>query len=392
MPLCRARSFCAEIANVVNYWVVPTRANIHLIVGEDDFLVEAAARKILEAAVEPSLRATAIETVNGAAENQEAQLASLASCRASLDTPPFLDPVKATWWRGVSFLPSGKKGVPSESVKKALEKFAASLAEHPLPENQTFILSAPALLKTSIFAKTLRTCAQVVEFAGGGRNRDRVEAALSRLDDLAAAEKLTFEPGVDQAFVSRAGTDTRTLVSELAKMSTYLGDERRTVTAADVAAITSVGGDEPELWDVTDALAARSPARVLRTLARFDGDSGAAIMLSTVTEKFFRELLVYRDALDNGWLTAYGAWAKNLPADVAADLDATGLGPGTATKPWAVKNGARNAKSFSLNELRVARYRMLNVRERLVSTDSGKGLELVAQELLRIAARPAARR
>lgn len=366
---------------------VPKSANIHLIVGEDDYLVEAAARKILGAAVEPSLRATAVETIDGDAGNQEEQLAALGACQASVQTPPFLDPVKLTWWRNVTFLPgAARTGSPAADVKQALEAFAADLAAHPLPSNQVLIVSAPKLLKTSVFAKTFRTFAQVVEFASGGKSRDRVDAALSRLPDLAAEEKLTFAPGADQAFISKVGTDTRIIVSELAKMRTYLGDERSEVTAADVAEVSSVGGEEPELWDVTDALAQRSPVRLLKTLARFDGEPGFGILLSTVTEKFFRELIVYRDALDNGWLTPYGSWAKNVPPDVLADLDAAGIGPNAARSPWAVKNDARNAKAFTLMELRTARFRMLQARERLVSSSADDAF--VAQELLRIVARP----
>ena len=158
------------------------------------------------------------------------------------------------------------------------------------------------------------------------------------------------------------------------------------MTAADVAEVSSVGGEEPELWDVTDALAQRSPVRLLKTLARFEGEPGFGILLSTVTEKFFRELIVYRDALDNGWLTPYGSWAKNVPPDVLADLDAAGIGPNAARSPWAVKNGARNAKAFTLMELRTARFRMLQARERLVSSAADDAF--VTQELLRIVARP----
>jgi len=366
---------------------VPTSANTYLIVGEDDYLVEAAARKVLEAAVDPSLRATAVETIDGNASNMEEQLASLQNCMASVQTPPFLDPIKLTWWRNVTFLPGGaRNGSPAESVKTALEKFASNLAAAPLPSNQVFIITAPKLLKTSIFAKTFKAFAQVIEFAGGGKSKDKLESALSRLPDLAAEEKLTFASGAEQAFISKVGTDTRIIVSELAKMRTYLGNERNEITAADVAEVSSVGGEEPELWDVTDALAQRNPAKLLKTLARFDGENGFGVMLSTITEKFFRELVVYRDALDNGWLTPYGGWAKNIPPEVIEDLDAAGIGPNASRSPWAVKNGARNAKAFTLNELRAARFRMLKVRERLVSSAADDSL--VGQELLRIIARP----
>ena len=364
---------------------VPACANIHLIVGEDDYLVEAAARKILEAAVPSSIRETAVETVDGDASNAETQLESLRACVASVMTPPWFDPVKLTWWRGVSFFPGGANA-PSEAVKTALEKFVSDLAATPLPENQVLIVTAPKLLRTSIAAKRLAACAQCQEFADGGKARDRMDAARIRLPGLAAAEKLTFAPGADEAFLSKVGTDTRIVVSELAKMRTYLGDERSEVTAADVALVSSVGGEEPELWDVTDAIAQRNPAKLIATLSRFDGEKGFGIMLSTIVEKFFRELVVYRDALDRGWLTPYGGWARNLPPDVQEDLDAAGIGPGVSKGTWAVRRGAKNAQAFTLLELRTARYRVLQVREKLVSSAADD--DLLRQELLRIIARP----
>lgn len=361
--------------------------NIHIFIGEDDYLASSAATKIVEAAVEPSLRATAVEMIDGAADNADAQLESIRECIASIQTPPFLDPVKLTWWRGVTFLPGGGRGEGkgvSEQVKTALVHFVEDLSATPLPPNQTLVVTAPKLLKTSIFAKTLMKCgAQLVEFAAGGRGRDRLESALARLGDLANAEGLKFDSGADAAFISKVGADTRRIVSELAKMRTYLGDERNNVTTADVAEISSPGGDEPELWEITDAIAQRSPAKLLATLSRFDnGKSGFDIMLATVTEKFFRELYIYREALDNGWIAPYGGWAKNIPPEVVKELDDAGVGPNVSRGDWAVKRGVRSAKAFDLGELRLARFRILQVREKLVSS-GGSTQSLVAQELLR---------
>ena len=359
--------------------------------GEDDFLAEATARKVVEAAVPAELRASAIETVDGDASNEEAQLASLAACRASIQTPPFLDPVKLTWWRGVTFLPGGgHNGKTTEAVGNALKKFAEELAAHPLPENQVLVITATKLLKTSIFAKTFKAFAQVVEFGGGGKNRDRQESALARLPDLAAEEKLSFAPGADAAFIAKVGTDTRVIVSELAKMRTYLGAERDIVTKDDIAAVASVGGEEPELWEITDAISQRNPAKFVATLSNFEGKNGFGMLLATVAEKFFRELIVYRDALDNGWLTPYGTWARDLPPQAADDLNAAGIGPAVAKSPWFTKRGASNARQFTMRELRLARYQMLQVRERLVSSSSSDD-SIVASELLRIIARPPAR-
>lgn len=361
--------------------------HIHLIVGEDDYLTEAAARKIIAAAVPADLRANAVETIDGNAGNEDAQLASLAACRASVQTPPFLDPVKLTWWRGVTFFPGGgRNGKTTAAVSEAVKAFVEDLAAHPLPENQTLVITAAKLLKTSLVAKAFKTCAQVVEFASETKNAHRHETALARLPELAAEEHLSFAPGADAAFIAKVGFDTRVIVSELAKMRTYLGTERDTVTRDDIALVSSPGGEEPELWEITDAIAQRNPAKFMAVLSSFEGESGFGILLATVAEKFFRELIVYRDALDNGWLTPYGTWSKDLPPDVRANLDTLGIGPGGAKSPWMVKRAISNARAFSLRELRVARFRLLHVREQLVTSSADE--QTVITELLRILPKP----
>lgn len=364
------------------------KPNIHVLVGEDSYLVEATARRIIDAAVPAELRSTAVETVSGAADNMETQLASLRECVASVQTPPFLDPVKLTWWRGVTFLPGGGTGGRlAEDVKAALEKFSEDIVSNPLPDNQVLVITATKLLMTSIFAKRLKTVAHVVEFGGGGKGKDRMQDAMLRLPDLADDEKLTFAPGADQAFLAKVGADTRTIVSELQKMRDYLGTERNEVTEADVAEVTCVGGDEPELWAIHDAVTQRSPAALLKAVAPFEKD-GAGILIATVMEKYFREALVCRDALDHGWLDKWGRWSDKTPPAARAALDATGFGPTTAKSPWAIKNAVKRALPFTLTELRVARYRMLTAREKLVSSDADSSL--VVSELLRSISKPQA--
>ena len=111
--------------------------NIHVIIGEDDYLVGETAKKIVGDGV-------GLEVIDSAnSTNAELQLADLVKVDESFSTPPFLDPRKVTWWKNVHFLPGGKS---SEDVKAAHEKFAAKLAVAKLPENQHFILTGPHLL------------------------------------------------------------------------------------------------------------------------------------------------------------------------------------------------------------------------------------------------------
>ena len=128
-------------------------AQVHVIIGEDEYLVSEAAKRIVGDGI-------GLETVDSAnSSNADLQLRDLREAEASLLTPPFLDPKKTTWWRNVGFLPQSGKGAPSEDVKEALEKFAVKLAAAKLPENQHFILSGPRLMQNSIFAKTLKGAA-----------------------------------------------------------------------------------------------------------------------------------------------------------------------------------------------------------------------------------------
>ena len=362
--------------------VAKTASNIHLIVGEDDYLVETTARKIRDAAVPVELRNSAVEVIAGEADAQDDQMAALRACEASVQTPPFLDPVKLTWWRNVTFLPGGgKNGRLSDRVKEALEHFAKDLVANPLPPNQHLVITAPKLLQTSIFAKTMKTVGEVVVFATEKNSGRRADAARALLPDLAKEEGLTFAPGAAEAFIAKVGSDTRTILSELAKMRAYLGKDSNVVTREAVAEIASAGGEAPELWLLTDAVGRRDVVHTVSLLKALLAQKSAGILLSTALEKFFRELCVYRDAIDRGWITLHG-WQRNLPPAVVAQLDATGIGPNAEARSWAMRGRVSAARNFTARELRVARHRMMKVRERLVSSTAEDAL--VGTELLRI--------
>lgn len=325
---------------------------ILLIVGNDDYSAEIEVKRLIDRFVPADYRSSAVEIISGTASNADSQLASIRECAASLQTPPFLDPVKLTLWKDVNFLPGGGRGGKiSDNVKDALEKFADNLVDNPLPGNQKFVVTASKLLKTSVFAKKIKAVAEIKDCSIPEKSRDRAAAAMARLPELAGKENLTFSPGADRAFLAKTGPDTRTIASELAKMRTYLGEDNHTVTESDVAAITSVSGDEIEIWELTDALSSRNPARIISTLRNFQGDSGWAIMLSTVIERWFRDLII----------------AKS----------------GGGGDDWKSRKNSSAASAFTLTELRLARYRMLSLREKLVSSQPAD--EYVEMEILRAA-------
>ena len=329
-------------------------SQVHVIIGEDEYLVSEAAKRIVGDGV-------GLETVDSAnSTTEELRLKDLREAEASLMTPPFLDPKKVTWWRNVGFLPQSGKGAPSEAVKEALEKFAQKLAAAQLPENQHFILSGPRLLQTSTFAKTLKASVEMIVFAAG-KPWEQAKAAVVRVIDLAKEMGLKFESGAAELFVARVGPDSRSLASELAKMRDYLGDESRTIAADDIAEVTSQGvGVEPEIWSITDALGERNLAKALDSVRRFERENNFAVIVTTAVEKFFRQLVELKDA------------------------EAT-----EGMNPYAVRKNQGFLRNWTLNELRVARFRFLELRERAVSSQSADAL--VVARLAQVCRRRSAR-
>ena len=322
-------------------------ANVHVIIGEDDFLVGETAKKVIGDGVGLEV----IDSMNSS--NADLQLKDIREADASFSTPPFLDPKKVTWWKNVHFLPGGGKKGASEEVKEALEKFAAKLAASPLPENQHFILSGPHLLKTSVFAKTLATAAEMVVFAAE-KPWEAAKNAAVRVIDLAKEMGLSFAPGVAEKFVSVVGTDTRSLMSELGKMRDYLGNEKPTIDAAAVAEITSQGfGVEPVVWDVTDAIGKRDLNAALEAMRKFELENGFAVFMTGIIEKFFRQLIDVKNGKTEGM------------------------------NPYALRKNEGFLRNWSLAELRAARARFLMLREKVVSgTTSGD--VLVVSTLVRV--------
>ncbi len=315
---------------------------MHVIIGEDDYLVSEAAKRIVGDGV-------GLETVDSAnSSNADLQLRDLREAEASLMTPPFLDPKKVTWWRNVGFLPQSGRGGPSEDVKASLEKFAANLAASNLPDNQHFILSGPRLLATSIFAKTLKSSCEMIVFSSG-KGAEQTRNAVVRAVDFAGEMGLKFASGAAEAFVARVGSDSRSIMSELGKMRDYLGSERDTIREADIAEITSQGaGVEPAVWSITDALGERSVAKVMDAVSRFEKENGFAVLVTTVVEKFFRQLAELKDAQ-----------AKGRLADATSGMN-----------PWAARKAEGHLRNWSLMELRVARFRFQQLREQVVSSQS----------------------
>lgn len=326
-------------------------ANVFVIIGDDDYLVDCAAKKIYGKGIGLEV----IDSVCSA--NAEAQLADIGRADSSFMEPPFLDPEKTTWWKNVHFLPSGGKKSSSEEVKESLERFAQKLASGNLPSNQRFILSCPNLLLTSVVAKTLKKGAEIIEvgFRGNRNARSFANSNVVKVIDFASGIGLKFEQGAAEAFVGVVGPNSRSQIGELEKLKTYLCGKSDTVSLKDIHAVCSPGaGIEPVVWNVTDALAERDAAKAISAMKKFEGENGFGVMMSNAIEKCFRQLALVKDAVSRG-----------AESELSGQLS-----------PWQIDKLSSQASKWSLLELRCARHRMMKLREGFVS-----GVENAAERL-----------
>ncbi len=337
---------------------------IRIIIGTDDLLVADEAAKTIGDGV-------GLETIDSnTSTNEEYQLRDIAAVRESILTPPFFDPCKVTWWKNANFLPGGggkgktedgEKVRTSEAVKEALLKFAEILSKWQPGDNQSLVITAPRLLMTSVFAKTLKGVAEFKVFEAL-KGSAAAQDAVARAEARAASLGLSFERGVSQTFAARVGADERSIKSELEKLRDFLLPDS-VVTAKAIEAITSQGiGTETPTWEITDAISARNPERALCALRKFEGDSGFAVMATTIIERQFRILVELKAGQEAGRL------------EEAAKL--------AGIMPWKMRSLPGDLQRWTLLELRTARLNFMKLRERCVSSAASADAS-VSIELLR---------
>ena len=340
-----------------------------LICGDDDYLVDSAARERINQLVPESDRALGVEVVDGRKDTVDEVRRSVDACMESVQTPGFFGTSKVTWFRDVTFLTGGGRASETVAAKAAVEKLSDWL-KGGLLDGQALIITSTKVLRTSVFFKVCQKQGEVEDFGSGFKSWELEKLADQRLDVIAKKAGLVFDPDARGEFLNRAGFDTRFLVQEIEKLRLYVGDDCKRVTVADVREITSIGR-EAEAWDLLEAFGQRDAFGVLLTLKRLSGQKGIGIMLAAMLEKTVRELLVLREAFDRKW--AYGSkggscgWNTNLPPEATALLNVLPVNP-KSMNAWAMKKKLPHALNFTLQELRVARFRILELREKMVST------------------------
>jgi len=346
-------------------------AGIYLIFG-DEYIVSSKGRQMVETLVPSGNQAFGLEVIDGNADSVDSAVKAVNKCLEAIQTVGFMGSSKVVWFRDINFLHDSKTG-KSKDVKECVDRLA-EIIRKGVPEGQTLVLTSPKVDKRHSLYKACNEAGNVQEFAIPDKPYVAEKQAAQMLSDCFRKAGLKPESGVGEAFLEKVGTDSRQIVNEVEKLAVYLGS-RKEVRLADINAITS-SSREILAWDLADAFGKRDLKQAILVLRQLLFQKESAMRLIIGLEGRVRDLMLYREALDNGWLVSKrgGGWGPSaqwgdVPPEVEEAFSSKFERDPRSTSPFRIGVLAEQAKLFTVRELQKCRKAVLDAHEKLVSSD-----------------------
>ena len=343
-------------------------SKVTLFHGADEYLVENHAKTLVGSLLPPEDHALGLELIDGDAATIDEALAAIRHCRAALETLPFFGVRKVVWFKGVNFLTDTVVG-RSEAVKTAVGTLAGMI-RGGLPAETSLVITATRADKRYAFYKTVAQAGEVHEFAVPEQGFRVERQAADRLTDCLKEAGLSMAEAARGRFLQRVGTDTRNIVNEVAKLVVYLGD-RRAASLEDVDAVTCANR-ESVAWDLADAFGNRNLVQAIDVTRNLLFRRESPIALIAVLEGRIRDLMIYREAIDRGWMREgrrpdSWEWGR-VPAEAETVYAKELARDPRRTHPYRASLLGKQAKLFSMGELRRSLRAAVAAHRQLVSS------------------------
>lgn len=343
-------------------------APLYLVFGDDEYRAATRAREIVGALCPAAEQDLGLEVVDGSARNSDEALAAIRRCIEAVRTLGFFGGRKVVWLRDATFFHDGEPG-RFEDVKAAVGWLTDEI-KAGLPEGNTLVITAAKVDGRSAFYKACKAAGAVEPFNIETSGWKAAEQASGFARQLFAEAGLRVGEGALASFLDRCGLQSRQIAQEVEKVSLYLGD-RKEVAVGDIRAIVSPTR-EAAGWDLADAFGQRDVAAALGVLRQLAFQKVAPhVMLLGIMSRI-RELMAYRECLDQGWvrMTGDGKWAKAEwagPESAAAKIEAVlGRAPG-AVHSYRLKVLCSQARGFDPAELARCHGLAVEAYERLIT-------------------------
>ena len=359
--------------------------SIHLVGGSDEFSVKEAARELAEKLAPKGGGEFATEIIDGAAMNQNEALKILARVHEALNTVGlFGGGDKLVWLKSTNLL-ADERGVTSEAVKEALADLA-DLLKRGLPDGVTLLVSAVGCDRRKTLYKTIEKVGEVQFFEALEEGRGHADEEIAEfIQTRLRGEKKTMNAGAFEVFRELVAPDLREMANELEKLCIYVG-KRTEITDRDVRAICAASR-QAVIWELTDALGARSLPRAIAAVENLLGTGESPIGLLAMLVGQFRLMLLAKDLMARKLITVsdppgggfpFTKAFERLPEGDTAHFPRTK--EGKLPNAWRLYRCALAARNFSTAELIRAMELLLDANLQLVTTQLDE--RLVLEEIM----------
>ena len=343
-----------------------------LLFGEDDFAVKDRARSLYTQSCQ-DLGGMDHELIDAQVGNAAEVLKTLGRLREALNTLPFFGGGKVIWWQDVNFLGDDRTSI-SGTVTEALAELAADLAKFEW-RGVRLIISAGKIDKRRIFYKTLEKIGNVQQFASWSEDKDWGHRAESLIRQGLKERGKSIDDEAVSAMLEAVGPNPRQLVSEVEKVSLYVGS-RGGVTRLDVNSVVS-RNKQSKAFAMAEALAERNLGRALRCLdeeiweMQFDKKKSEFGLLAGLTAKV-RSMIVVAELLRLKWLKPTSD-ARSIPSQLQRippeRLPEEKRYNPAAMHPFVLSKTLQHCQNYTLDELVRAMELLLKCNQRLMFSD-----------------------
>jgi DNA polymerase III delta subunit len=284
-------------------------ANLSIVAGADEFLVDRESRRLFEAAKAAAGAEADPEVIDGSLRVVADAEASEARIRESLQVMGLFGSAKVVWIRSFNWLELPKAQAGSEQVVEILEQHLIPLLAAPPPDVQLVVSLIPPGRSRREF-KALKAAAGT--FVDLPDPDPEVLAGIAEEAIRAAGSKPG--PGAVAALLERVTGSTRALLAEAEKLAVHAGPGAP-VTAEDVRRLTPVFG-ESDFFEPVDALLSADLGWTLEALDRYFFTNASSRPLLASLHNRLRLLIQLRAFADAGLvrLTPSGIADRELKA------------------------------------------------------------------------------
>lgn len=374
---------------------------LHLVFGEEDFLVRERANEIFSTWTQPLADGSEpeVEKIEGSASSVGDAIQALNKVSEALLTFPFFSPVKVIWFQAVNFVGGDGTLGRSAKVTDALKDFSRTLTDQDWSSTR-LLISAGKTHKAKTFYKTIDSLGVVEPILTWNINdRDWRDKATQLARAELSSRKVRLDTAAEAYLIETVGPNPAELVREIEKLEllqlqpgTDSGDSQPAKLGIELVQRMIPKNRNARAFALGDALGSRNLPLILSALedewwAMQQDSKRSAIGLVIGLVSKIRLMLMAKEGVRLGWFqpgmsySSFQTSFKKMPVGFFPEERKFNLASNNA---YVVYRAMQQAEAYKMRELIDALNLLLECNQALVST-AVDAKRLLRETLCRIA-------